>query len=283
MRRARLTVACISLCICACTNDEPSPAVLRVSAIPDQTPQNVREQHVPIMESVCRAAGLACEWVPIATYDGVVDALGNGRIDMAFLGSVTYASAQARHGVVPLAIRDVDTRFSVTLVVRTGSSARELRDLKGATFLFGNRQSSTGHVMARHFLALEGITPETFFARVEHADHHDQTLARVASGGADAGVVNSAIALRALGSGGAYEGALRVLWESPSYVDYVWSARRDLPQSVRRRLTEGFLDMNLHRADHASALQAQGANGFLPALAEEYEAVPKAMRAAGVW
>ena len=283
MRPSWLPVVALLLCIGACKTETPQPTVLRVSAIPDQTPEHVRGQHVPIMEEVCRDVRLSCEWVPIDTYEGVVEALGTGRIDLAFLGSVTFATAQARFGVLPLVIRDVDTRFSVTLVVRTGSTAGVLRDLKGATFVFGNRQSSTGHVMARYFLTLEGIEPESFFSRVEHTEHHDQTLARVASGQSDAGAVNSAIALRALGVGGMYEGTLRVLWESPSYVDYVWSVRPDLPQDVRQRLADGFLDMNIQRADHAAALQAHGANGFLPALAQEYEAVPAAMRAAGVW
>ena len=283
MKGARLFVAALLLGIGACTTETPEPSVLRVSAIPDQTPEHVREQHVPVMEAVCRTARLACEWVTIDTYEGVIEALGTGRIDLAFLGSVTYASAQARWGVLPLVIRDVDTRFSVTVVARAASSARELHDLKGATFLFGNRQSSTGHVMARYFLALEGIKPENYFARVEHTDNHDETLARVASGHAEAGVVNSVIALRALGPGGRHERELRVLWESPGYVDYVWSVRRDLPDALRQRLSDAFLDMNPEREEHASALRAQQANGFLPALAREYEAVPAAMRAAGVW
>ena len=136
--------------------------------------------------------------------------------------------------------------------------------------------------MPRYFLTREGIDADRFFGRLGYAQHHDATLARVASGEADAGMVNSAIALRALGSGGQYERALRVLWASPSFVNYVWAVRRDLPAEFRQRLAEAFFNMNIERPEHVVALRAQTATGFLPALPEDYEATPAAMRAAGL-
>src|SRR5689334_1465233 len=201
-----------------CGQEGESPATLKVSAIPDQVADNVRAQHRPVLDIVCPAAGVRCEWVPIPTYEGVVQALARGDIHMAYLGGATFAQARQMAGVVPIVIRDVDTRFSSTVVVRKDSSARKLQDLRGGRFLFGNRASTSGHVMARYYLTRQAVNPETFFRSVDYSGNHDATLSGVASGVADAGVVNSAIALRALSVDGRYANTLRVLWESPAYI-----------------------------------------------------------------
>src|SRR5215470_15772408 len=74
----------------ACESQAPSPDVLRVSAIPDQAAANVRAQHLPMLEIACAKAGVRCEWIPIPTYEGVVEALGKGTIDLAYLGGATF-------------------------------------------------------------------------------------------------------------------------------------------------------------------------------------------------
>jgi phosphonate transport system substrate-binding protein len=277
-RRTLAAIVLAGIATWACTVEEPAPQVLRVGAIPDQASEAVKAQHWPTLEIVCVVAAVRCEWVPIDTYEGVVEALGTGRIDMAYLGAVTYSEAHKRYRVIPLAIRDGDMRFSSILVVRTGSLARRLHDLEGSTFAFGNRSSTSGHIMARYFLTSEGVQPEHYFSRVDYTHNHGETLERVASGQVDAGVVNSSIALHNLGPGSQYEGRLRVIWESPAYVDYVWCVRQEIPAALRTRLTEAFLDINVERPQDAAALRAEGAHGFLPANQEDYDLVAAVIR-----
>ena len=77
--------------------------------------------------------------------------------------------AHASHGAIALVMRDIDTRFTSVVVVRAGDPARSLRDLRGRSFTFGNRDSTSGHFMARYFLGIEAIEPERFFSRVEYS------------------------------------------------------------------------------------------------------------------
>ena len=280
--RLRALGVAVLILLGACAEDAPPPRVIRVSAVPDRTPEQVKAQHAPTLDVVCAAAGVRCEWVAVATYPALVDALGRGEIDLAFLGGVTYVRAKTQYGAESLVVRDIDMRFSSTIVVRTDAKAWALHELAGAAFAFGNRSSTSGHVMPRHFLAREAIDAETFFSRVEYAENHDAALAMVATGKADAGVANSAIALRALAAGGRYHGILRAVWESPSYADYVWAVRPHIARDVRQRLLNAFLDMNVQIPQHADALRAEGARGFLPAVEREYDAIARAMRTAGV-
>lgn len=260
---------------------QPELPVLRWSAIPDRAAQSVRAQHLPLMEAVCEAAAVQCRWVDAATYAEVVDRLGEGSVDVAFIGAVGFARAHARHGAVPLAMRDIDTRFTSVVVVRSADAARSLPNLKGRSFMFGDRGSTSGHVMPRHFLGEEGIDPEKFFSRVAFSGAHDETLRAVAEGEADAGVLNGPIAYAALASGGPYQGRLRMLWESKVFTDYVWTSRREIPAELRQRLIDAFLDLDNGSVGSRMALAAESAGGYLPAYAGDFELVAGVLERAG--
>jgi len=260
---------------------ETAPAELRVSAIPDQAPAQVLRQHQTAVDAVCAAAAIRCRWVEVPTYEELVDRLGRREIDLAFLGGVTFVQASERYGVVPLAMRDVDFRFTSVVMVPAGASARRLEDLIGGTFAFGARNSTSGHFMPRHFLQRQGIEPERDFSRVVYSGAHDRTLRMIASGEVSAGAVNSSIAYASIAPGGPMFGKLRVLWQSPPYADYVWVAGRHLPETLRQRLIDAFLDLDGSTDGPRLALEREQARGYVPAYDIDFAAVREVVRAQG--
>lgn len=269
-----LTVACRQ-------PSTPSPPVLRWSAVPDREAQSVRAQHLPLMDAVCQGAAVQCRWVDAATYAEVVEKLGDGSVDVAFLGAVGFARAHARHGAIALVMRDIDTRFTSVVVVRSADAARGIQNLQGRSFTFGDRDSTSGHVMPRYFLTAQGIDPEEFFSRVSYSGGHDHSLQAVADGEVDAGCLNASIAYEALASGGPYQGRLRMVWESPPYPNYAWTARRGLPVELRQRLIDAFLDLDNSTAGSQLALTSELARGFLPAFAGDFQLVTGVLDRAG--
>src|SRR5262249_14288852 len=155
------------------------------------------------------------------------------------------------------------------------SAARQLQDLRGATFSFGNRSSTSGHVMARYFLKRAGADADAFFSRVSYSDNHDDTLRLVAAGKTHPPTAPPPLPPHRPRA--RVEGRSRVLGESPAYVDYVWAVRRDTPGVLRLRLAEAFLDMNREQPEHAAALRAHGAGGFLPPSEDDYQLVAAAL------
>jgi phosphonate transport system substrate-binding protein len=135
--------------------------------------------------------------------------------------------------------------------------------------------------MARHLLGQAGVDPESYFAAVGYTANHDETLARVAHGEVDAGAVNASVYYRRLAAADPAARALRVLWQSPPYVDYVWAARRELPSSLRQRLTDAFLDLDVSRPEQRAALEREGALGFVPVRATDFDDVLQVVRDRG--
>ena len=274
--------AAVALLLSACGSEKASElAALRVSAIPDQAPERVLAQHGPVIEQVCSAAGLRCTWVASSTYEDVVAALGAGQIDLAFLGGVTFVLAHANHGSIPLVMRDIDARFVSAIIVKASDTARDLSDLRGKSFAFGARSSTSGHQMPRYFLRTEGFHPERDFASVSYSEGHDATVRMVLDGKVTAGAVNRQILDDAFRKELSAGGRLRVLWESPPYNDYVWVARRDLPAAVRERLINAFLDLDHSKPESRDALLKEGAGGFFPAYPWDFSKLTSVLRELG--
>ncbi|MCK6549055.1 phosphate/phosphite/phosphonate ABC transporter substrate-binding protein [Myxococcota bacterium] len=260
---------------------EPIPAVVRVSALPDRSPEAVVRQHGLLVEEVCRRASLECAWVPAQSYEALVDDLGRGAIDLAYLGGVTFVQAHHRHGVIPLVIRDIDAAFTTAIVVRADSTARELSALRGKAFAFGPRSSTSGTVMPWHFLEREGLDPKSSFARVVYTSGHDETVRAVASGEVDAGAVNGSILLALAAEGTASANTLRVLWRTEPYTDYVWAVRPGTSPELRQRLLDAFLDLDASTSSGAEALRREGARVYLPARADDWELLATLLAARG--
>ena len=259
----------------------PDPDVLRFGAIPDQSLVQVLGQHEALMGRVCGAARRRCRWVPVDSYDGLVDRLGRGEVDIAYFGAATFAQARQRHGAVPLAMRDVDFRFTAVILVRKDAPLQGLADLRQRRFAFANRSSTSGHFMLRQRLADERLVPERDFASVRYSADHDAAMRALADGEVDAAGVNAIVFYRRVAAGDPAASSLRVLWQTPPFTDYVWAARPALSAPLRQRLIDAFLDLDIASEADRPALRAEGAGGFLPAFPEDFEEVLAVLRAQG--
>jgi ABC-type phosphate/phosphonate transport system substrate-binding protein len=74
--------------------------------------------------------------------------------------------------------------------VPAGSTARELRDLRGGVLLFNNRHSNSGMNLPRRALA-DIAGGRAFFSRVIETGSHPGNLDRIARGEADATAVDN--------------------------------------------------------------------------------------------
>ena len=150
--------------------------MIRVAVLPDQTEERLRERHEPLLEHLAEQTGWTFELYLPGSYKELVEGFGQRRWDLAYFGGVTFVRAAAAHGAVPLAMRDVDMKFTSTLITRKADSYHRISDLSGKRLSFGSRLSTSGHWMPRYYLkALYGIEPESYFSEVQYSGKHDLT------------------------------------------------------------------------------------------------------------
>lgn len=258
--------------------------VLRVSAIPDEAPTELQRKFQPLGDYLSKETGMKVEFTPVTDYAAVVEALATDKIDMAWLGGFTYVQAKIRtNGTAkPIVQRLEDEKFTSKFIVPESSTAKTLADLKGKAFAFGSPSSTSGHLMPRYFLMKAGINPDQDFKTVAFSGAHDATLAFVASGKAEAGVLNASVWDKLLEAKNPNALKVRVLATTPTFHDYNWTVRGGLDPAITKKITNAFLKLDASNPAYKELMDLQRASKYIPTKSSNYDEIEKAATAAGL-
>lgn len=256
--------------------------VLHVSAIPDEAPTELLRKFEPLGAYLQQELGMEVRFQPVSDYAGVVEALGAGRLDLAWLGGFTFVQARLRSGdAIPLVQREQDEVFTSTFIT-ADPQIQEHKDLQGKSFAFGSVSSTSGHLMPRYFLMQEGINPDEDFSRVGFSGAHDATVAWVEAGRVDAGVLNTSVWDKLVEEKKVDTSKVRVYTTTPTYFDYNWTVRGDLDAQLVQDIKTAFLKLDPENPEHKAILDLQRASRFVETNADNYKGIEEAARAAGL-
>lgn len=260
------------------------PGVLRVSAIPDEAPTELQRKFKPLGDYLKKETGLDVQFTPVTDYAAVVEGLATNKIDLAWLGGFTFVQAKLRTngGAVPIVQRAEDAVFTSRFIVPADSTAKSLADLKGKTFAFGSPSSTSGSLMPRFYLLQAGIDPERDFKSVAFSGAHDATVAFVAAGRAEAGVLNASVLDKLIETNNPNAAKVRVLAVTPTYYDYNWTVRPGLDAALTKKLTDAFLKLDPANAEQREIMALQRASKYVPTRASNYDGIEAAAKSAGL-
>lgn len=257
---------------------------LRVTAIPDANKDSLREDQDRIVGWLSMRLGVTVVFLPVENYAAAVTALVHGQADMGWLGGVTTVQAFEESGgkIRPIVTRESDLHFRSHIIVRSDLPASSLRELRGRSFSFGSKSSTSGHVMPRHFLQEQGLVPERHFSRVAYSGDHNKTVLDVASGAVDAGAVNYKYFERMVTQKQVDPSRVRILWTTPDFVDYAWVVREDLDETLgegaKKKIAAAFLSLDPAREEDRKILAVQQAERYVEARMEMWDALRAIVR-----
>lgn len=268
-------IGALALIVAACSQRAEPP--LKLGMVPDAGATRVAaDEKAPLRTYLEGKLGRPVELIIPANYNATVEGLGNGSLDIAYLGGLTYAKAHARYGVVPLVQRDIDQKFHSLFISRPGSRIATLADLKGKSFCFGDINSTSGHLMPRLALKQAGVPAESALKEFRHTGSHPATAQAVMAGACDAGALDETVYAKLTADGTISPGALRVFHTSPPFTDYVWAARKDLPEAQRAAFTAAL--RGLDPATDGKVLDILRGKVFVPASDASYADVARVAR-----
>ena len=257
--------------------------VLRVSAIPDEDPQELLRKYKPFADYITKEVGVKVKFVPVLDYAATVEGLAANRLDIVWYGGFTSVQAVERaKGATRLAMREEDASFKSVFVTRTDSGIKTLADLKGKTFAFGSVSSTSGHLMPRHFLRAAGVDPERDFRKFGFSGAHDATAAWVEAGRVDAGAVNFLVWRKLVDKKKIDTKTTHVFWTTPPYVDYVWVARGGVPEEIREKFKQALLKLDYSKPEDKKVMDLQRTRKFIPAKDSDWDGIRQAAIAAGL-
>ena len=260
-----------------------TPAVLRVSAIPDEAPTELQRKFKPLGEYLSQATGMKVVFTPVSDYAAVVESLATKKLDLAWLGGFTYVQAKIRTNgtAIPIVQRAEDAVFTSKFIT-ADPAIKTLADLKGKTFAFGAPSSTSGSLMPRFFLQQDGLNPEKDFKTVAYSGAHDATVAFVAAGKADAGVLNTSVWDKLVESKKVDTSKVRVFATTPTYFDYNWTVRGNLDPAIVKKLKDAFLALDPSKPEHKAIMDLQRASKFVATESKNYDGIEAAGKSAGL-
>ncbi len=257
--------------------------VLRITAIPDESPTELARKAAPLVKYLEGKLGMKVEFTPVTDYAAAVETLVNKKVDLAWFGGFTFVQANVRSGgrVIPLVQREEDERFR-SVFISSDPSITKLADLKGKDLSFGSQSSTSGHLMPRSYLLQAGVDPDKDLKRVAYSGAHDATIAAVASGKVVAGALNISVWDKFVADKKVDTSKVHVFFTTPAYFDYNWTVHADMPAALRDKLSAAFLSLSRDSTEGKEVLDLQRATRFVPTKAENYKGIETAARSAGL-
>jgi phosphonate transport system substrate-binding protein len=230
-----------------------------------------------------------------ADYDGVIQGLLGGTLDMAWLGASAYAKIYLTDPTaVDLALTkqnlDGSTGYYSIGFARKDSGIVTIEDAKGKVFAFAEPNSTSGYLVPGAELTAAFGPLDQFFSEVKFSGGHEQTIVGVANGDFAAGVswadglgnwedgYNSGAFRRASDAGLVDMNDIVQIWQSKLIPEGPMVVRAALPADVKAKVIQ--LTADLWEADPKCAygVAAGDAKDFVPVTHAEYEGVVAARK-----
>lgn len=230
-----------------------------------------------------------------ADYDGVIQGLLGGTLDMAWLGASAFAKIHLTDpNAVDLALTkqnsDGSTGYYSIAFARKDSGITKIEDAKGKVFAFGEPNSTSGYLVpAAELMATYGKL-EDYFGEVKFSGGHEQTIVGVANGDFAAGVswadglgnwedgYNSGAFRKAADAGLVEMNDLVEIWKSKLIPEGPMVVRKALPQDVKDKVTKLTADLHETDKDCAYGVAAGEAKDFVPVTLDAYAGILEARK-----
>lgn len=247
-----------------------------------------------------RAAIEASLGVPVklftpADYDGVIQGLLGGTLDMAWLGASAYAKIFLTDPAsVELALTkqnlDGSTGYYSIGFARKDSGITTIEEAKGKVFAFAEPNSTSGYLVPGAELTAAFGPLDQFFSEVKFSGGHEQTIVGVANGDFAAGVswadglgnwedgYNSGAFRRASDAGLVDMNDIVQIWQSKLIPEGPMVVRAALPADVKAKVVQLTADLWETDPKCAYGVAAGDAKDFVPVAHSEYEGVVAARK-----
>jgi phosphonate transport system substrate-binding protein len=142
----------------------------------------------PLAEYIGKQLGREVKLYTVDTWEGLAKSLANGETDIALMGPWGYVLANHVAGAQAVAtiLYDGKPEYFAIMITHPKSGVKSIQDLKGKTFAFGDKGSTSGYLIPNYHFQKNGIDVSKFLGKVINTKHQAIEL-QVTRGELDAG------------------------------------------------------------------------------------------------
>ena len=271
----------------------------RIGILGGENAQDRLASHECLQNYAEEALGVPVKLFAPADYNGVIQGLLGGSIDMAWLGASGYAKIYLEdpNAVTPVLTKiNADGSYGYHSIgfARKDSGVASLDDMEGKVFGFGDPNSTSGYLIPSIEIPTykDAVTmePGAYFADVKFTGGHEQTIVAVNNGDIDGGVTwadgqgnwedgyNSGALRKAVDAGLIDMNDLVEIWRSKVIPEGPIVLRQALPAEVIETMTQLIDGMYDADRDCTYNISAGESLGFNPVTHDAYLSIIEARR-----
>ena len=251
-----------------------------------------------LVEKTEAVLGVETKLFAPADYNGVIEGLLGGNLDMAWLGASAYAKVYLTDptAVEPVLTKiNADGSFGYNSIgfARVDSGIKNLEDMKGKKFGFGDPNSTSGYLIPSIEIPAAGYPMKSgeHFGEVVFTGGHEQTIVAVQNGDIDAGVswadglgnwedgYNSGAFRKAADAGLVDMTQLVEIWRSKVIPEGPIVVRKGLPADVKIKMVAMLASLPSMDPECAYGFMAGEIKAIAPISHADYEVIVAARQA----
>jgi len=263
----------------------PELAELDFGIISTESQDNLKTQWEPFLEAMEAEIGRPINGFYATDYAGVIEAMGAGKIQLAWYGGKSYIEAAARSDAEAFAQTvnaDGTKGYYAYLITNKANPILENIDVEAGngdqfvienaadlTFAFNDPNSTSGFLVPSFYVfAKNEVNPNDAFKELVFAGSHEATAQAIANNQVDVATNNSESLLKIEeGDPEAFEN-IQIIWTSPVIPSDPVAYRNDLPDCLKEQVKDFFFNYK-----DAAVLEPLGWQGFDPAADEDWNTI----------
>lgn len=267
-----------ALAFAACTAALAQTQELRVGLIPSEDAQAMIRASQQVMEQLAEKTGMKVRPFVANDYNGVIEALRSGKLDIAYLGPFSYvlasSIANAEAFAVAVTKKTGASSYRSVLITRKDSGLDSVAKLQRHTFAFVDPTSASGHLFPKAGLQADGFDPEKHFSRVIFSGSHDANIMAVANNKVDGAAVADRIFESAIAKGLIKGEDFQVIWRSQPIPESPMVWRKSLDAATKQKVAAALAEIKGLPWGDQGVL-----NGFAPTNDKAYDVVRQTAKA----
>jgi len=170
----------------------------------------------------------------VDTWEGLAKSLASGETDIALMGPWGYVLANHHAGAQAVAtiLYDGKPEYFAIMITHPKSGINRIEDLKGKTFAFGDKGSTSGFLIPFYQFQKMGIDPEKFLGKILYTSHQ-AIETQVVRGELDAGADYNRNRDAMIAEGLIKPDQSRIFWTSAPLPNDAVAVSRDLYKDKR--------------------------------------------------
>lgn len=257
------------------------------TAIPDQDETKLKERFSKLAVYLTKELGVDVKFVPVKSYSASIAAFRNNQVQLAWFGGLSGVKARLIvPGSIAIAQGAEDPKFHSYIIANAktnlGFSTTFPAGMENKTFTFGSKGSTSGRLMPEFFIRENTQkAPEDIFSKVGFSGSHTKTIDLVQSGAYELGAVNFKVWDRELKAGNIDPSKIQVIYKTPAYPDYNFTAHGNLDEVYGKGFTEKLTNALINLKDKA-ILDAFPRSGFIKAQNSDFQPILDTARKIGL-